>query len=295
MKKEVVWPIKKALNVILFSLGIFALISISALFLYEYIQKKRMCDDRFLLKKIVQTGPEKKVLSTQLLAKILDLSSDRPVNLYAFSSEKAEALLQDYMLIESASVSKVFPDTLYIDYTAKVPWFRLLDYSNAALDKKGRLIPLSPFYEPRVLCPIYLGLPPFGEEGIDWSVRLTGKKVELAYQLHDFFLSDERAKEFTLERLDVSRAYAKSCGKREIIVYLQQQKKILTQDSWRLGSHHWILRLPREEYEKRFYDFCELVPELIEENIAKGFEDSAKVYFDARIIDLRLDQMGFVR
>ena len=295
MKKEVIWPVKKALSVIGISFAIIVFSSFAGLFFYGYIHKKRALDDRFLLKKIIQTGPEKKALSTQLLAKILDLSSDRPTNLYAFSTEKAEALLKSYMLIESASVSKVFPDTLYIDYTAKSPWLRLIDYSNAALDKKGILIPLSPFYEPRVLCPIYLGLPPFGEEGINWGTKLTGKKIKLAYQLHDFFLSDERAKEFTLERLDVSRAYAKSCGKREIIVYLQQQKKILTEGSWRLGSHHWILRLPRENCEKRFYDFCEIVPDLIAENVSRGFEDSAKVHFDARIIDLRLDQMGFVR
>lgn len=297
MAKSNFWPAKKALKFLFGSLILSALCSSVGLWAYGRILEKKANDPNYYLKKIIQTGPDKQALTTDVLVEILGLNKVQS-NYYSFSTQAAEKALEGHMLIQKAHVKKVYPDTLYIDYTARAPFFRLLDYSNAALDSQARLIPLKPFFRPGSLCPVYLGLPTFGSEGLVWGVDLEGKKVDLVYELYDFFSSDPKAKRFSIERLDVSRAFRASRGQREVVVYLKHQKKAEKNGRLFLGVHTWILRLPKEQYAARFSDFCELVEGLVDQDL-ETLEldapiDAGTIHFKAKIIDLRIEDVCLI-
>jgi len=297
MAKSNFWPAKKALKLFVVSLILSAFCSFLALWAYGRFLTQRANDPKYELKKVIQTGPDKQALASEVLIEILGLNSEK-ANYYTFSTQAAEKALEGHMLIQKAHVKKVHPDTLYIDYTACTPFFRLLDYSNAALDSQARLIPLSPFFRPGNLCPVYLGLPGFGTEGLEWGVDLKGKKVDLAYELYDFFSSDPKAKRFSIERIDVSRAFKASRGQREVIVYLKHQEKAGKKGRLFLGVHTWILRLPKEAYSARFSDFCGLVDTLAEQNLEaldiSALAEVGSVRFKAKIIDLRIEDVCLI-
>jgi hypothetical protein len=297
MEKNNFWPAKKALKFLIGSLILSALFSCLGLWVYGRVLRQRAIDPKYLLKKIIQTGPDKQALSSEMLVEVLGLNS-ASANYYTFSTKEAVKALEGHMLIQKARVQKVFPDTLYIDYTARAPFFRLLDYSNAALDSQARLIPLKPFFRPGNLCPVYLGLPNYGTEGISWGVDLEGKRVDLAYELYDFLSSNPKARRFSIERIDVSRAFKASRGQREVVVYLRHQERAEKNGRLFLGVHTWVLRLPKDTYFERFLDFCEIVDGLVEQNLNtlnKGaISETGSVHFYAKIIDLRIEDVCLI-
>ena len=114
---------------------------------------------RIKLTTIVQTGPQKEALKTAYLAELLNLSQDLPLSVAHFDLKLAKEKLLNSPVIKDAVVKILPPQALYVTYVVRQPLAALYDVQNGALDEEGYLFPLSPFFAPKTLPFIYLGLP----------------------------------------------------------------------------------------------------------------------------------------
>ena len=195
-------------------------------FSFRRWDKKRVQDDAYKILSIIQTGPQKEALKSTYLAELMDLSIDRPTNLYLFDTALAEKKLLTSPLIQKAKVKKYKPGSIYVDYSIRQPIAWLYDYENTVIDQEGRIFPVYPFLSPKTLPEIYLGIHEDLPLQNDWQNALVGKYVELALKTLSL-LSDPRLRDFfDVVRIDVSNAYAESYGKREIVLLTEDKLKI---------------------------------------------------------------------
>ena len=230
------------------------------------LQVKRVAD---ALQAIVQTGSQSggplsrkfSSLPTGFLAEALDLSTDSPIFLSHFDLEMAQERLLSTHIIENVRLKKLKPNLLFVDYILREPWAYLEDYTNTVLDAKGFFFPLIPFYSPRSLPGIYLGelAPPNL-----WGGQMFREQLSLAQRVSNVLPWD------TIERMDLSQAWAPSSGKREIVITLKggtilrltpkncvQQLgyySILKRSHWNREDQRMIidLRIPEVAYIQRF-------------------------------------------
>lgn len=245
---------------------------------------------------LIQTGPSREQLKTSYLAELLSLSQDRPQSLITFDCSRAEALLKQCPLISEATVTKLPPHTLYIDYTVRTPLARLSDYDNVALDRGGALFPLSPFLTPKELPEFYLGLPPF-LECASWQRPLHDRGFTLALRLYDR-LSDLSWREgFRIKRIDVSSAWASSLGQREIVLFLDDDLLLNLPQHTLIAHLPKILRLPSKHWEEQVNSFL-----ILRRQMARDYErqlrarppSSREITFAPRTIDLRIEKIAYV-
>jgi hypothetical protein len=246
---------------------------------------------------IVQTGPEQEALSTSYLAELLQLSSDQPSFLYAYDLKKAEKNLLTCPLIAYAKLKRMPPETLYVDYMVRKPIALLADYENIGIDREGYLFPVIPFFSPKQLPELYLGLPPFGAEadaqgrvGGAWQTPLQNRYVKLAMEvLH--LLSDASWREgVRIKRIDVSNAFAPSLGQREIVLFTEEE--LMKQEKVFLFPK--ILRLSPKSYFQQLNNFFSLRTKILED-YERQIADLPATHFAPRIIDLRIPKMAFVQ
>ncbi|MCB1072564.1 MAG: hypothetical protein KDK96_05605 [Chlamydiia bacterium] len=231
----------------------FALLCIGA-FYYTLSHFEQRKPAKTPIKVIAQTGPIKEGLKTDYLAEILDLSIDNPQHL---SVEEVEKVLEKSPLIKKVSASYLNSETLYIDYTLRNPVFALIDLENTALDLEGHLFPLNPYFTPKKLPELYLGL----KEIISFEKSLSGKEMALATHLYHL-LKEE------IKRIDLSHINESSLGKREIVVILELPN----------GAKH-ILRLSTKRYQEELLDYQSLKTAVQEGDF---------------IIDLRVPELAYV-
>ena len=152
---------------------------------------------------------------------MIGISSDRPFSASTFNLDRAKQRLLKSPLISHAGIKLIKPNTLYVDYTVRQPiaWQWRIS-ANVALDKEGYPLPFSPFFSPKNLPAIYLGLPPFGLVAVDaergqqlkWGVTLKGKYIQLAFDLLAMITDPKVSDLFSVKRIDVSNAFAESYG-----------------------------------------------------------------------------------
>ncbi|HSX13755.1 MAG TPA: hypothetical protein VLE96_04970 [Chlamydiales bacterium] len=260
---------------------------------------KKIHDPKYDITAIIQTGPEKEALQTAFLEELLELSCDRPTNLYAFDLKVAEKKILSSPLISEAHIKKIPPNIVYIDYTVRKPIARLGDYQNVAIDKDGYLFPLLPFYAPKELPEIYLGLPPFGgsedslgRKGGEWLTPLQNPHFQLAIEILQFLEGSPWREGIRIKRLDVSNAFAKSLGTREIVLTTEEEILVKTH----LCIFPKILRLCPKNYEKQMHHFLVLRKNMIED-YSRQLTDAVipkSGKFSSRIVDLRIPHLAFV-
>jgi hypothetical protein len=160
MNKKIL-PLKEALAWIVGSMLFVSGISHFCLKTYLHIRGNPTKYAHTLVRSIVQTGPQKEALKTEYLAEILGICADYPRCLSSYNLEQLRQKLLSSPLISQASVSAIKPNILYIDYTSRQPLAFLADFDNVAIDKQGYPFPFAPFFSPKILPLIYLGLAPF--------------------------------------------------------------------------------------------------------------------------------------
>lgn len=175
---------------------------------------RRLHDPQYHIVAIVQTHETSDRLNSGYLAECLDLSCDRPENLYAFDLEKAHLRLLASPLIASVKIKKIPPGTLHILYRMRQPIAYVGDVTNTAVDREGVLFPVSPFYAPKKIPHIFLGLP-FTELSWGKSVRETP-----VFQKALAVLTEGTGQE--LEVVDCSRMGEKTLGGRELVLRNQE-------------------------------------------------------------------------
>ena len=271
--------------------------------LWKKSRRARLEDTRYRIAAIVQTGPEKEALKTAYLAELLDLSADRPVSLYVFDVKEGKKKLEACPMIASATLRRIDPGTLYIDYTVRRPIARLGDYENVAVDKNGYLFPLTPFFSPKNLPEIYLGLPLFsgekdeqGREGGRWQTPLSNKHLQLAFELLRALDGAPWREGMRVKRVDVSNAFASSCGQREIVLITEDE--VLSEGGKTVCLFPKLLRLPAKNYGQQLNNFLSLRRSMLEDyrlQIAKVHFTEPAVEFAPRTVDLRLPKLAFIQ
>jgi len=204
--------------------------------------------------RIIQTGPQRKPLATPYLAELMNLSADKPTLWKEFDAGQAEKQILRSPVIREARVKAAKPDTVYIDYTVRKPVALLADFENMAFDEEGVVFPLTPFFSPKKLPEVYLGI-----KRAQWGKEVSGHAMSLAQDL----LKQLAAFPLPVKRLDVSKAFASSLGRREVVMEVEGR----------------LLRLTPKNFAQEVGNYVELHKELSKE---------------AHVIDLRIPQLAFI-
>ena len=250
---------------------------------YLHVRELRLHDDQYRIVAIVQSTPQADTLKTVYLAELLDLSLDRPVNLYQFNIKEATKILLNHPLIKEATIKKILPGTLYIDYRIRTPLAFVGDFANTAIDEEGYLFPFRPFFTPKHLPTIYFGL---NDDECKWGSCLKSlASFQTAFDLLRQFECLEQEK-FHLKQLDVTQAQADSYGKRQIVMALEKSAQ---EDSSNKSKPLIILRLSLDHTEQDLVNFRSLQAVLYE-NKGELLEKGEPI-----IIDFRIPQLAFIR
>ncbi|HSX04189.1 MAG TPA: hypothetical protein VLG76_05615 [Rhabdochlamydiaceae bacterium] len=293
MKSRRPLPLSKALRWIGYS--VLLVNGLSFLLLQGYFlwrdQKKKF--KHACISTIVQTGPQKEALKTDYLVQLLDLSKDRPKKIKDFDFKKAQKKLLSSPVIKEAEIKTLDLGTLYIDYTVRTPIALLYDFENRALDEERAVFPLIPFFSPKNLPELYLGISASDIKG----AILDGPKVELALKLlkliNEPFIKDQ----LSVRRIDLSKAFEKSYGRREIVI--QVEDEIISKEGQR-QVHYFLpqyLRLSTKNYPQELSNYLKLREELLKNEEGKltlPAQDQTVVRLKCKIIDLRLEQLAFI-
>jgi hypothetical protein len=243
--------------------------SVGYYYRYVYLKQKQLA--RYKIVAIAQKSNDSDALPTSYLAELLELSYDRPTNLYHFDTDQAEAKLLNSPLIRSVKVHAIKPGTVYVEYSLRKPIALWGDFTNTALDAEGTPFPLAPFFSPKKLPEIYLGKDYSGQP-VEWGKPLAGTHINLALEVHKAL--QELPGLIEILRIDVSRAFALSYGQRQIIVMLQQIK--------RDGIYPRTLRFSTNGYKQEIARAVLLLKH-------------SKVPKIAALIDLRVPQLAFIQ
>ncbi len=221
-------------------------------------QNKHKAAAHSYLCRIVQTGPQREALKTTYLAELMRISADRPVTVASFDPQMAQKRLLSSPLIKEARVKLIEPDTVYVDYTVRQPFAWLHDFENIALDEEGVPFPVSPFFTPKKLPEVYLGIRNFY-----WSRPLKERNAQLALTILNLL----NRLSLQVKRLDVSKASEQSLGRREVIIILDEQ------------GFTKVLRLTPKNFAQELGNYLEL---------------RTKLPPVPQIIDLRIPQLAFI-
>ncbi len=236
--------------------------------IYSYYFQLRADDPAYFIKEIVQTGPEREALKTLYLAELLELSIDKPTNIYRLSLKESQKKLLQSPVIYKAYLQRKAPSTLLIDYSVRNPIAKLYDFENAVVDREGVVFPHLPFYTPKRLPEIYLGA---SSSSIEWGDTLLGKESALAFELLELLSRPPFEEEMEIQRIDVATAFDKSYGQRQIVLVLK-------------GGG--VLRLSKRYYKRELYRFLSL---------QKNLKESNKELEPPFIVDLRIPLLAFLQ
>lgn len=247
-----------------------------------------------ILSSIIQTGAHREALPTHYLAELLSLSSDHPLLIRNLDCKKMEEKILKSPLINMASVKLMKPGTLYIDYAVRQPVAFLEDYENAVIDRQGFVFPFNPFFSPKKLPSFYLGT----EEKLEWGQTVFGEKLNLCFEILSCMSHFSVCDQFPIQRIDVSQAFSPSYGRREVVVTVEDV--FMRHKEGRDIEYHQrrFLRLHPRHFAQELGNYLALRKQLLEtegkEEKALSLQESA-LYLKDKVIDLRLDQLAFIR
>jgi hypothetical protein len=277
-------------------------LSLGGYFIWKKHRQNCLQDEKYRIASIIQTGPEKEALKTSYLAELLSLSVDHPESIYAFDLKKGGAKLLSSPLIRQAKIKRLPPSTLYIDYEVRKPVAWLADYQNTAIDREGYLFPMAPFFSPKQLPEIYLGLPPFGSQedrtgrkGGQWLTPVQNKHLALAFEILQYLEGSPWKEGLIVKRIDVSNAFASSLGQREIVLFTDEELNLRQNDREIFCVFPKILRLSPREYTQQLGNFFSLRRTMMEDYRKQIASSEQSGRFAPRIVDLRIPQLAFVQ
>lgn len=268
---------------------------------YRSIRERQANDDAYRVVALIQSTPHPETLKTVYLAELLNLSQDRPTNLYCFNAREAQRKLLAHPVIQSAKVFKIRPGTIHVDYALRQPVAFLLDYTNTALDAEGFSFPFHPFFTPKRLPEIYFGIAQNPDEtfsGGAWGTQIQGKKAEIALELLETWSKHYCSERTHLKRIDLSRTQRLSCGKKQIIVVVEEHVECEEGGHSVLCVFPFILRLGCEDYLQGLANYAVLRESLMRQRmdiVDITDETPAVLQRPVTVVDLRLPQLAFYR
>lgn len=224
----------------------------------------RMLDEKYHIDTIVQTGLVKDALPTIYLAELLGLSCDQPTNFFTFDSLAATQKLLSSPLIKEAKIEKRKPSTIYIDYQIRTPVAILRDFTNVAIDNEGYTFAMAPFYSPTKLPEIFLDLK-------ELTPKIEGEKIELAFSIYKL-LEEVDLQGARLVKIDVSRAFHESYGKREVVLTMEH-----------FNQTH-LLRMSAKDFKTELRNYLSVKDKMGDTRTEKG----------TKVLDLRIAKLAFI-
>lgn len=282
------WTMRQALLCLVGSTCLTLAVSLTGIHFWNKHRRNLLENEKYRIRAIIQTGPEKEALKTVYLAELLGLSSDVPQQLYALNPKKAEVLLKQSPLIADAKVKRMPPSTLYIDYEVRKPLAWLADFKNTAVDADGHVFPVAPFLTPKRLPEIYLGTPTLDGWKID------GPAFSLAIEILHFLEKAPWTEGLIIQRIDVSNAFAPSLGTREVVLITEEEITLRKPQGEIVCVFPKILRLAPKDYQQQLNNFFTLRRTMMDDYKKQLASVQSGGKFAPRIIDLRIPQLAFV-
>lgn len=286
MRRE--WTARQAIFCLIGSTALTLSAALTGYSLWKKHERERLLSDSYKIRAIIQTGPEKEALKTAYLAELLGLSADQPIHLYALNMKKAEALLLASPFIKEAKVKRLPPSTLYIDYEVRKPIAWLSDFKNMAIDLEGYLFPVDPFFTPKRLPEIYLGL--LSEVG----PQVKSPAFPLALEILQFLETAPWTEGLRIVRIDVCNAFASSLGQREVVLMTEEEISLRSEQGEVVCTFPKVLRLAPKDYKQQLNHFFALRRAMMEDYRKQLSAARCGGRFAPRIIDLRIPQLAFV-
>ncbi len=269
-----------------------------AYFYYSNSSKKRFLSPKYQISAIVQTGLEKEALKTSYLAELMELSCDEQVNLFLFDLKRAKEKLLMSPMIRQANVKRIRPNAIYVDYEIRKPIAILCDYENIGVDEEGFPLPLTPFFKIHSLPEIYLGLIKNSDEKeLKWHQKIDGKELSSAFQLLNFLSQPPCSEAFRVRRIDISRAFSSSYGKREIVLLIEEDI-VAGKEKNTLCIFPKILRLNPKDIQQQLSNYLNLQSKMRRDYYQQLFSKalpSETIIFQPKIIDFRVPDLAFVQ
>jgi len=251
---------------------------------YLHIKGRKYHDDQYRIVALVQSTPQAGSLKTVYLAEVLGLSVDHPENLYQFDAHAATGAMLANPLIKDAVIRKILPGTLYVHYCLRVPCAVAADFTNTVIDDEGYLFPYKPFFTPKRLPSIALGIK---ESECKWGACVKDRlPVQLAFELISEFEKLEQD-QFSLKHVDAVNANGGSYGRREIVLILEE-KHPSTQSQSPGSNSEVYLRLGADHWARDLANFSVLQSALL-----KGMKAEEKS--SSMVIDFRVPHLAFLR
>lgn len=262
---------------------------------WHYFIWRQQSDSRYMIAAILQRCHKGEPLPNRFFVETLQLSCDETVNLYKFDIEQAKNLLEKQPALEAVAVSRYPPKAILIEYSTRLPIALLADLPNIALDRYGNPFPLYPFFTPKSLPKIFIGLT---EKEKELFIRGKGDKnsaffkritsgIELLQRYSTFFFQ----KDLQLIWLDLSEQNAPSLGRRQIVLgigslsWLNFSLSSLTQEENKAA--HFIRLLPSTNIKEKLEYYLLLRSHLLCYNI----HDEPSIPLT---IDMRLHSLAFI-
>lgn len=277
-------PVNRAILWILVSTLLISGSAFMSWLYYLHVRERRLHDDQYRIVALIQSTPQADSLKSVYLAELLDLSLDRPINLYQFNAQEAAQSLLNHPLIKAVTIKKILPGSLYIYYEMRTPFAYVGDLANTAIDEEGYLFPFRPFFTPKHLPKLYLGLE---REECKWGSYVKDlASVQLAFDLLYQFRRQLHEDQFYLKQLDVAQSQADSYGQRQIVMVLEKAR----QNQVQLSHHPLIfLRLNCDQTEQGLANFQTLQRALSEQ------KEDCETNEENTIVDLRIPHLAFIK
>ncbi len=230
---------------------------------YHYLQQLRTNDPKYNIQAVIQCCLSGDELPTGYLVELLQLSSDQPDNLYSWNSRLGEKRLKKSPFIKKALISKIAPDTLKVSYHARECVAVLGDFKNALVDKEAILLPRYPMIKEKDYPILFIG----GQQP-KWGEKIVTQEMKVALDVMQLIKREFPSE--VLESVDASRAYARSSGKRQIVVRMKRDE----------GYH--LLRVTADGYLQQLANYRVLLD-------ADKLREKAAI-----VIDLRVDHLAYL-
>jgi RNase P protein component len=285
---------RQAMQWIILSVILFTGLPAIGIWYYHYVKDQRANDPQYQIVALVQTCSQKEPLKTAFLAEMLDLSVDQPMNLFRLNMQDARRKLLTCPLIKEAKVKRISPGTVYVDYQLREPIALLGEWSNTAMDDEGVVFPVKPFLTPKKLPELILG---FRQTEIPvWGSTIDSRRVDLAIDLIKALNQSCCDAYRSIGKVDVSKAYARSYGQREISIVFDTLVEKMVEGKQVLVMRPHLLRLSTQDYQQELANYLVLAKKLREEEMNVAVENSeTMIKSEPIIIDLRIPHLGFIK
>jgi hypothetical protein len=255
-------------------------------------QKKKLVSSKYHIKTIAQNQNDI-CLDVDYLAELLNLSIDKPTNLFLFDENKAkENLLSSPLIKKVTEIKKIKPNCIFVDYEIRNPVGYICGFENVAIDEEGYIFPINPFFPDMDLCKFCFDL-----NNIDEYKKNQTNQAVLILDIYKKLKNSGFADLVKIKILDASRLDAQSYGKRELIIFIEEEVIVHKDKADITVIFPMILRLALNNYLEQIGNYVSL-----RKKILKDYENQIKssnivnhiIRFKPKTIDLRISKLAFI-